>query len=177
MKNLLLYLLICSTLSDQASLFDETAILYDFASWRGITKEVYLHMPTNSLLTDLALPTNSWSVGVSTRIRERQEKLFLYSVPKMESILRVEAVALTNTVSAHDYLINRFAGSSVRHWNTCTNDIGDRGYSATTSIGSFSVFIRNNVYVYVSSETNAIPADPVARQIDADILQRSRGNP
>ena len=54
-------------------------------------------------------------------------------------------------------------------YSSSTNNIGDRGYTLPNSI----IFARNNVAVDVSSYTNAISAEAVARQIDADILQRS----
>ena len=54
-------------------------------------------------------------------------------------------------------------------YSSFTNNIGDRGYTLQNRI----IFVRNNVVVDVLSYTNAISAEAVARQIDADILRRS----
>lgn len=54
-------------------------------------------------------------------------------------------------------------------YSSCTNNIGDRGYTFSNGI----TFTRNNVAVDISSYTNTISAEAIARQIDADILRRS----
>ena len=72
--------------------------------------------------------------------------------------------------SAHDAIMSFFNSmTSTYDYSSCTNDFGDRSYT----LGSTVVFARNNIFVSVESGTNTISAEAVARQIDADILQRS----
>lgn len=179
MKIMLSYLLAAamSTAIARNPMFDETARFYDYASWRGVSKETYVRLIYDYDLPTLSLPTNSWPVEVSIRPRRNgRREIFLFSRNDQDLLLRINSLILTNVVTAQDSLINHFAGCPVRMNNLTTNNIGDRGYGAINANMSFSVFARNNIFVSVGSGTNAIPADSVARQIDADILQRSRGN-
>ena len=170
---LLLALLPCVCPARDESLFVHAAREYEFDSWRGQTKAAYARVVPSFMLPRLFLPTNGWPIANKMTDRGTMYRYDVYLTNTLSTVLMIETKVFPTVVAAQESLINHFASIPIGSFHSCTNDIGDRSYAIDRPTESFTVFTRNNVYVYVGSETNAIPADLIARQIDADILRKS----
>lgn len=151
--------------------FEWVAQRYDFSAWRGVTKAVYSKPLTSFDLPNLPLHTNSPSAGIAFTDNGGYWRLQLKD--GNWEMLRIVKMVATNVVQAQELLVKCMARFESGDYSSSTNSIGDRGYGAVMRHKEFVAFSRNNVFVYVSSSTNAYSATLLARQIDADILQKS----
>lgn len=152
--------------------FECAAQRYGFPAWRGVTKTAYSRTLGSFELPSLPLQTNSPAIGVAFTDDGGYWRLQLNN--GNSEMLRVVKMVATNVVQAQEFLVKCMAGFEV-DCSSSTNDIGDRGYGAVLRYKDFAAFSRNNVFVYVSSTTNAYSAASLARQIDANILWKSTG--
>ena len=145
-----------------------TADQYHFSQWGGRTRVSYTAPLSAWHLPVLSVPTNGMRIEVFSSRRDFQEKIQICS--PSECLLWVQALKYPDVLSAHKAILYRFSTmQSTYDYSSATNDFGDRSYSTN----NFAVFARNNICITVKSWTNAIPAEAVARQIDADILRKS----
>ena len=143
---------------------------YGFANWGGHTLSNYVRLLNSIDLTHLNLSTNGMSLHSRIDSEENTTSLFVFDSNRDDAILRIDVECCTNVLVAQKSMLWHFGYMTTTvDYSSSTNNIGDRGYTLPNSI----IFARNNVAVDVSSYTNAISAEAVARQIDADILQRS----
>ncbi len=148
----------------------QTESRFGFSNWRGVVRSEYSGVLTEWDIPPLNIATSDLSVCVGTWHDEYSKEMTIRPQHKGMPYLKVMTRVCDDVDSAHDAIINFFNSvTSTRDYSSCTNDFGDRSYT----IGSSAVFARNNIFVRVHSGTNTISAEAVARQIDADILQRS----
>ena len=154
----------------QNDLFEQRESRFDFANWRGVVRGEYTDALTAWNIPPLNLATNGLPVRIRRYQREKHENVVICPLYKAPPFLEVITYVCDDVGSAHDSIMSFFNSmTSTYDYSSCTNDFGDRSYT----LGSTAVFARNNIFVRVHSGTNTISAEAVARQIDADILQRS----
>lgn len=150
-----------------------TAERFHFSEWGGRTKEPYAGPLMSWNLPELSLPTNGMGVRVEIERDDDEESFSICPANRGFEFFNVTTRRYSDVLSAQVAIIYRFDSmQSTVDYSSATNDFGDRSYVA----GRWAVFSRNNIYVCVRSYTNSISAEVVARQIDTDILQKSKIN-
>ena len=150
--------------------FPDVAAQFGFESWKGTTVSNYIKTVSTIDWSSLNIATNGMQISVSKTMGPNIFRLVICNDVDDVTVLRVDASIWNSVLSAQKGMLWWFAHMTTTvDYSSSTNNIGDRGYTLPNSI----IFARNNVAVDVSSYTNAISAEAVARQIDADILQRS----
>ena len=154
----------------QNNLFEQRESRFGFANWRGVVRVEYSGALTAWDIPPLNLATNGLPARIRRYQRETHKDMNICPIQKGLPYLEISTEVCDDVGSAHDAIMSFFNSmTSTYDYSSCTNDFGDRSYT----LGSTVVFARNNIFVSVESGTNTISAEAVARQIDADILQRS----
>lgn len=149
------------------------ATCYGYHSWEGTVKERYSGTLRSYKFPPLVLATNNVEVRTEEFKRGGFERLTVYSTTNQSDNLKIEILTRPSVRAVDESLIQWFADCSM-DYSSNTNDIGDRGYGIQHKNSGFNIFVRNNIMVVVSSTLSDCPAESVARQIDADILRKSR---
>ena len=146
------------------------ATQFGFEAWRGTTVVNYTKIVSAVDWSSLNIATNGMATSVLRTMRPGLARLIIFNDIGDSAMLRTEANIWNSVLLAQKAMLWRFAHMMTTvDYSSFTNNIGDRGYTLQNRI----IFVRNNVVVDVLSYTNAISAEAVARQIDADILRRS----
>lgn len=151
-------------------LFAMTAQRFGFGAWRGQSRASYARPVVTCDIPQLTMATNGLPVQAYLRSGQGRRKLVIRPLLRGIPLLELQTQECDDLESAQCSIISHFSlMTTTCDYSSCTNDFGDRSYT----FGNSAVFSRNNIFVFVDSYTNAISAEAVARQIDADILRRS----
>ena len=155
---------------------DDMKELYQYDTWAGVTKTDYLHLVKNWAPDILSYgATNLLANPYISSDQNMRESIYFFQPTNMTSNIDLRILETAGVLDAHEMLMKHFHYcSAIQPFPTGVSigiNIGDHCYTGYPIGSTNSIsFVRNNMFVNISSGNPPEPVFEIANKIDQQLL-------